>query len=109
MKTLQTNYILLLSLLAVSVLTFLSFKPTQTSKKYQHMIILAVHADFDDVDVSIDGKEYSHTSFVKQTKGGWDFNPMINLIHQYEGEGWEMQSTTSTGVYHYFWLRKEKE
>lgn len=96
------------SIIAVSTF-FYAFKPSQSKVSYQHMMILAEHYDLDDVYISIDGKEYSHQKKLKrESQGSFDMNPIINLIHQYEGEGWELQTVSASQAFHYFWLRREK-
>ena len=90
-------------------LGLLSFKPANTGKQYQHMIIIAEHRDIDDVRVCIDGKIFRRLQHLnKQIQGVWDMNPVINVIHEYEADGWELQSFEGNGEFHNFWLRKEK-
>jgi hypothetical protein len=97
----------LLVILGVA-LVFYSFKAKTVNKKYQYLAVYAEHYDLDKVHVSIDGKEYKNLHLTKQIQGPWDINPLINLIHQYENEGWELMS-----LYNYeetsFNMRKEIE
>jgi hypothetical protein len=97
MKT--TNTILLIGALALISIVLISFQMVPTTKSYQHIMIFAEHYDFDNVLVSIDGKEYKKLKLTKQIQGPWDFNPMINLIHQYENEGYEL-SECGTNFWH---------
>jgi hypothetical protein len=94
-------------LIGFSLMAFflLSFQENSTPKKYHHMMIYSEHYDMDNVFISIDGKEYKEMHLDKQIKGPWDFNPIINLIYQYENEGWEFYS----GGIQYYHLRRERE
>jgi hypothetical protein len=65
-------------------------------------MIYAEHYDFDNVLVSIDGKEYKKLKLTRQVQGPWDFNPIINLVHQYENEGYELYSCGTN----FFYLKK---
>ena len=56
----------------------------------------------------MDGKEYNKLKLVKQIKGALDMNPLINLIHQYENEGWELMSIESRETT-FIWLRRVQE
>jgi hypothetical protein len=85
----------------------LAFKPQVQNKSYHHLFFIAEHADLDDIRISMDGKEYSVVHADKQRKEIYDMNPLINLIHQYEADGWEMQSYQNAGM-QTVWMRKEK-
>ena len=100
--------IILISAIALIAIALFSFQPKPESKNYQHLMIYSEHYDLDKVFISIDGKEYKRLELTQQIKGPWDFNPMINLIHQYENEGWELYSCFASGSSFYY-LRKEKE
>ena len=98
---------------AVGVLLVLStlyaFKNTNESTSYQHMTIIGWKEDLHHVFISIDGKEYKdRKDLARERKGNWDMNPIINLVHQYESQGWELKSFNSDGMYHTFWLRKAR-
>lgn len=86
----------------------IAFKSTPALKNYHHMIIMAEHHDLDDVRISLDGKDYLVVHCHKQVQGLYDMNPIINLVKQYETEGWELQSV-SLGMPLQFWLRKTEE
>ena len=88
-------------------LCFMAFKPAPTAKNYKHMFIIAEHHDLDNVLISIDGKEYKRLNLVKQRQGVLDLNPMINLIDQYENEGWELVETNINVSQQSYRLRKE--
>lgn len=92
-----------------SVCLLLAFKsPTAPAKKsYQHLFIIYEHPDLDRVFISVDGKDYSYQKRLKkESQGDWDMNPLINLIHQYEAEGWELQSIDQ-GAQGHCWMRRE--
>src|SRR5690349_18394840 len=105
----QTLYLLAGICISALALFLLSFKSAPSAASYQHITIIAEHSDLDGVNISVDGKEFSHTRFKPQSQGAWDMNPIINLVHQYEAEGYELQSFSGDGLFHYFWLRKEKK
>ena len=100
----------LLSLVGAVGLTIilLSFKPKPPRIKYQYITIIAQHHDLDEVNISIDGRDYNKVKLTGESHGHWDLNPVINLVHQYEDEGYELQSVSGNGLSNYFWLRKEK-
>ncbi len=95
------------AIILIAIVLF-AFKTQTVPKKYQHLMIYSIHYDLDKVFISIDGKEYKELKLTKQIKGPWDYNPIINLIHQYENEGWELVSCNTNGSSFYY-LRKEKE
>ena len=98
----------LLSLLGIICLTAIlfSFKLTPTKVKYQYITIIVQHHDF--ITVSIDGRDFHQVKVAKEARGDFDMNPTLNMIHQYEDEGYELQSFSGNGLFNYFWLRKEK-
>jgi hypothetical protein len=102
------RFIAAITLVLIAIL-FFSFKMTPSAKTYQHIMIYAEHYDCDNVLVSIDGKEYKKMKLTRQIQGPWDFNPIINLIHQYENEGYELMSAQCTGSPSFFHLRKVYE
>lgn len=103
----------ILAVISISTLCVLfAFKsPAPPAKKsYQHLFIVAQHKDLDRVYVSVDGKDYlPQTGLKKELKSGWDMNPLINLIHRYEAEGWELQSYNQDAALSNCWLRREVE
>lgn len=100
----KTSFFLIAAVSLIAIVLF-SSQSKPESKKYQHLMIYSEHYDLDKVFISIDGKEYKELNLVKQINGPWDFNPMINLIHQYENEGWELYSC----YMNFYYLRKVKE
>ncbi len=92
-----------------AVCIIMAFRPAPPPPvKYQHMFIIALHENLDEVYISIDGKEYTDQKrgLKKESQGVWDMNPIINLIHQYENQGWELQSLAGSGMHREYWLRK---
>ena len=105
----RKNYLLIITgLLLLSAILY-AFKPQPVRIKYQYITIIVRDDNLNEVLVSIDGKDYSKTNLNRQSKGHWDMNPILNIIHQYEDEGYELQSFSGTGLFTYFWLRKQKE
>ncbi len=87
-----------------------AFKSPQplAKKSYQHLFIVTEGIAMQKVFISIDGKDYSYQNRLKkESQGDWDANPLINLIHQYESEGGELQSFNQGGVECNCWLRRE--
>ena len=105
----KKNKIIIVCITILVSVALISFKPHIQAKAYQHLFIYTTHYDFDKVFVSIDGKEYKELKFTMQIKGPWDFNPIINLIHQYENEGWELIECTAGSSDSFIRLRKERE
>lgn len=105
----KTIYILgAISIAAVTCL-LLSFKQKPDKISYQYITIIARNWDLDEVAISIDGKEFIQKKLTSESKGKYDMNPILNIVHQYESEGYELQNFTGSGMlFHYFWLRKEK-
>jgi hypothetical protein len=102
-------YLLLAANIFLVGLVLTSFVPQHKNISYQHLIIIGWKLDLHHVFISIDGKNYENTkSLNKEVKGDWDMNPLINLVHQYESEGWELQSFNTNGEFHSFWLRRQK-
>lgn len=98
----------------VVVLTFIfissvaySFTTVDAPNDYHHMFIITEHHDNDKVAISIDGKEYQQMNLKSRSEGAWDQNAVIQLIDQYEIEGWELQSVNQTGYNSRYWLRKK--
>jgi hypothetical protein len=91
------------------ILSVYAFKSKPESKSYSYLTMHSIHYDLDDVFICIAGKEYKKIHLVKQTQGAWDLNPLINLINQYESEGWELQNINGgNGPATFVWMRKEK-
>lgn len=89
------NFLLLLCVALIGYIAITSFKPQ--NKTYEHLIIMTEGSGFGKVFISIDGREHKILSFEKQIKGGWDFGPVINLVHSYENDGWELIETEIVG------------
>lgn len=104
MKT--KNTLLVISSLAIIAIALFGFQSNSSTKQYKYITVFTEHYDLDNVYISIDGKEYKRLDFQKQSKGPWDLNPLINLIHQYEIEGWELV-TLDNKIYTSFYMRRE--
>lgn len=83
-----------------------AFKPT--TKSYTYLTIQSYRPDFEDVYICIGGKEYTNLHLQKQVQGILDLNPVLNLISQYENDGWEMQQFDKPGNLTFILMRKEK-
>ena len=83
-----------------------AFKPGTNS--YTYLTIQSYHPDFDDVYICIGGKEYTNLHLQKQVQGVVDLNPILNLISQYENDGWEMRQFDKQGNLTFILMRKEK-
>ncbi len=103
----KKNPLFVLFLLAIIAIALFAFKPDTKVKTYQYLVVYVDDDELEEVYVSIDGKEYKNLNFKKQSKGENDLNPIINLIHQYENEGWELcEITDEDGS---FYMKKERE
>lgn len=100
-----------ISVLAMITIIFVSmaFKPTPSKVSFQYITIIAQNHDLDQVSISVDGKDFVRTKLHKEAQGHWDMNPVLNIVHQYENDGYELVSFNGTGVFHYFLLKKVKE
>lgn len=108
MKHFKDAY-LFLTTLALVYLTFTSFKSGSESKKVDHLFIYSEHHDLDNVYISIGGKEYRKLHFKSQREGDYNMNPIINLIHEYEGDGWELISGDMLPQSQFFRLQRKAE
>lgn len=105
----KNKIIILLSLVAIPIL-ILAFKSNQEKvSSYTYLAIQSIHHDHDEVIISIGGKEYKRLNLVKQIQGRMDMNPIMNLINQYENEGWEIQNFYKFGTATFIWMRKERQ
>jgi len=103
----NNRLIILISIIALAISTA-SFKLNPSIPSYSYLSIRTYHPDLDEVYISIAGKEYKKINLKRQHQGGYDLNPLINLINQYENEGWEMQSIESQVGSTFVWMRREK-
>ncbi len=80
------------------------------SKSYEQLFLVTRNDNLDYVFKSIDGASYERSKLARQSQGTWDLNPLLNMIDQYEREGWVLMSTPGNmGEYNLFWLRREKK
>ena len=89
-----------------------SFKPSPDKKSYTYLTIQSRRPNMDEVQVCIGGKELKTLNLYKETeRTDWNMNPLINVINQYESEGWELQniSVGIADVTSFIWMRKEKQ
>lgn len=101
-------YIIILSSIVILSIIFAFKAPgTATTKNYEHLFIISEGIELQKVFISINGKDYSYQNRLKkESQGDWDVNPLINLVHQYEAEGWELQAFNQNGVHCNCWLRR---
>jgi hypothetical protein len=100
--------VLFLSLIVLIGVGLLAFKSNSSNPSYSYLVIRTYHPDMDEVSISIGGKEFKKINLSKQYQGGYDMNALINLINQYENEGWEMQYIRSEVGTTFVWMRREK-
>ena len=105
-KTILYSFAILGLLSAVYFLFGFRAKPDKVA--YQYIFIISEHPDLDGVYINVDGKDYQRLKFTKQTQGPCDMGPLINLIHQYENDGYVLQDFTGFMGAQTCWLRKEK-
>lgn len=106
MKTKQI--ILTIALLFTTLLTI-------AQDKYEFMIIeFTTYKNI--ISVSIDGKEYieEKANYAGQEKTGYNANPFLNKVKEYQDKGWEVINFNSTinggttSEVHFAHLRKKK-
>lgn len=89
---------------------FVNERSIPESQKYEQMFLVTRNTDLDYVFKSINGASYERSKLARQSQGTWDLNPLLNMIEQYEREGWVLMSAPgSLGEYNLFWLRREKK
>ena len=104
----KNNRLIILIGILVLAVAIVAFRSNSPKPSYSYLSIRTFHPDLDEVYLSIGGKEYKKINLKKQHQGGFDLNPLINLINQYENEGWEMQSIYSEIGTTFVWMRREK-
>ena len=105
----KINKTIILLSVATLTLSVFAFKSIPEKKAYNYLTIHTFNNDEDLVYVSIGGKEYKRMNLSRQTKGKWDFNPLINLITEYENQGWELQSITALKAADKFVLMRQEK
>ncbi len=90
---------------------------TKAQDKYQFMVIEYSTSRWNTLSVSIDGTEYiqSDADYKGQKKSGYNANPLLNKVKEYQDVGWEVMNFNSFVVaadgfpeYHFAYLRKKK-
>jgi len=102
------KFLALIGIIAIIVAIF-AFKSNPAKPSYSYLSIRTYHYDLDEVYLSIGGKEYKKINLKRQQQGTFDLNPLINLINQYENEGWELQSIVNEVGTGFVWMRRIKE
>lgn len=95
----------------VAIFIAYSFMPSIEKKSYTYLTIQSRRPNMDIIQVCIGGKEIEELNLYKETERiDWNMNPLINLVNQYENEGWELQNiNVGVGeVTAFIWMRKEK-
>ncbi len=87
--------ILVAVLLLVAVVAFTAFKNSTTAGKSEYLTIYLEGGDFSEVHISTDGKDFKKLNLVQEYRGLKGFNPLINLIHEQEKDGWELMGPPS--------------
>jgi hypothetical protein len=80
-------------LLFVAVLGFTAFKNSANEGKAEYLTIYLEQGDFTEVHISVDGKEFKKLNLLSEYRSLKGFNPLINLIHEQEKDGWQMMGT----------------
>ena len=106
MKKVLISSLILLALFTTLIISG-AFTPKPLKVTYQHIFIISVNKNLDEVYVSVDGKDYQRLKLGKQSLGQFDMGPLINLAHQYENDGYKIENFTGDGEFQYMWLRKE--
>ena len=107
----KNNLTILFGILALIFMVY-SFKPSPDKKSYTYLTIQSRRPNMDIVQVCIGGKELKTLDLYKQTeRTDWNMNPLINVINQYESEGWELQNISASvaDVTTFIWMRKENQ
>ncbi|HVD99918.1 MAG TPA: hypothetical protein VNB90_17035 [Cytophagaceae bacterium] len=85
--------ILVAALLLLTVVAFTAFKNDTKAGKSEYLTIYTESGDFTEVHISIDGKDFRKINLLSEYRSLKGFNPLINLIHDQERDGWELMGT----------------
>ncbi len=97
-----------------TIALFFSIAFMNAQDKYEFAII-EYNTFHYDLSVSIDGKEYKKekVDFSNQEKSGFNANPFLNKVKEYQDKGWEVMSFNSSTLgggsqeVHFAYLRKK--
>jgi hypothetical protein len=81
--------------------------------KYEFMMITYEVSGASTIAVSIDGKEFlsEKVSLPKGSNSGFNVNPLLSKVSEYQDKGWELMSFSSSVSAYYFhvaYLKKKK-
>ena len=93
----------------IIIFAIFAFRSNPAKPSFSYLSIRTYHYDLDEVYISIGGKEYKKINLKRQQQGAFDLNPLINLVNQYENEGWELQSIVNEVGTGFVWMRRVKE
>ena len=94
MKHMKINKSILIgALLLVAVIGFTAFKNSANEGKVEYLTIYLEQGDFTEVHISVDGKEFKKLNMRSEYASLKGFNPLINLIHDQEKDGWQLMGT----------------
>lgn len=93
----------------IIIFAIFAFRSNAAKPSFSYLSIRTYHYDLDEVYISIGGKEYKKINLKRQQQGAFDLNPLINLVNQYENEGWELQSIVNEVGTGFVWMRRVKE
>lgn len=85
--------IVALSLLLVSSVLFMAFKPAPATSVANDHVVIIRRFDNAYLFVSENGSKYEQIKINKKDyDGGYDMNSCINIVKKYEADGYEIQS-----------------
>ncbi len=95
---------------------FLSVAFIKAQDKYEFMIIEYTTFKYE-IGISIDGKEFQKekADFTSQEKSGYNANPLLLKVKEYQDKGWELMNFNSainggtTAEVHFAHLRRKRD
>lgn len=72
-----------------------AFKPNQT--QYEYLTVLAqTTGNGKGLNISIGGRDFKQIDLSKDNKGWYDFNQFNAFVQEYEGYGWQLETSSVT-------------
>src|SRR5205085_10186576 len=81
-----------------AVISLLAFRLSPVKNSFQYITIITRNNDLDEVSISVDGKEFQMKKFKSESNGAWYMNPILNLVYEYESQGYELQSMSGPAL-----------
>jgi len=78
------------------IIALYAFKPTPAAN-YDYLTILAqTTGNGKGLNISIGGRDFKQIDLSKDSKGWYDFNQFVSFVQEYEGYGWQLETSSVT-------------